>query len=288
MKNRRILITGSRGYIGQNLIKILDREKVSWIGLDNKDGQDILNPESFPSENFDDIIHLAGISDRNYSIHHPDIVLKTNILSTLNVLENARKNGSRVIFISSSLVYKPKTNKISENDPLNPVDPYSFSKKMCEDLSIFYQVNFKIPIVIIRLFNVYGKKLKENTLFYDLIEQILNKNVEKIKILNNSSSRDYVHISDVINGILLILNSKDTGIFNLGSGRGYRPKQIANLIMDVEGYRKEIEISNKGFLNEGWCSNNSKIERIYNYHPKISILDGIKELLHIYSKREKF
>jgi UDP-glucose 4-epimerase len=172
---------------------------------------------------------------------------------------------------------------VSERDALNPVDPYSFSKKICEDLALFYQKNFALSVTILRLFNVYGKILKPNTLFYDIIEQILDSKTTKVTIHNNSSLRDYVHIDDIIKGIMLFLNSEINGMFNLGSGRGYRPKQIVDLILDIVGIRKEVDIRNHDVLEEFLISDNSKIKKILKFQPNKSIADGINELIQIYN-----
>jgi len=262
----------------------LKEEDLSWIGLDYKNGHNLLNFVAFPSIKFDFIVHLAGISDMNYSYLHPFETINTNFQITLNVLEKARLDKSMVIFPSTCLVYNPKKAKVAEIDDLSPRDPYSFSKKVCEDLVLFYSKTFTIPVAILRLFNVYGKFLKENTLFYDVIKQIQDEKTITVNILNNASFRDYIHIDDVVNIFVQIINSRIDGVFNIGSGKGYKPKEIAQLIMNTLGIRKEIEISDPSVIEEFLISENSSIEKKLKYSSRISILDGIKELIQLYSR----
>ena len=167
MKNlHTILITGSRGFVGDHICKSYFKNKYNLITDNPTDKQrnDITKIEYF--ENFDDkidvIIHLAAKISINDSLIDPYETYYKNIVGTLNVLEFAkRKNITNFIFLSTYVYGEPQYLPIDENHPINPHSPYNKSKIIAESLCKDYSKIFGINIVILRPFYLYGYNKKK-------------------------------------------------------------------------------------------------------------------------------
>ena len=154
----RCLVTGHRGYIGSEVFKRLEEMGHEVMGIDLKDGHDILcelKPDSDGKfhphwANFkpEYIFHLAAIPRVAYSVEHPVEVIENNVLSSLYILEFARSVGAkRVIYSSSSSV---------RGDGRGPENPYGASKYMPESMCGVWSRLYDIDTVCLRYFNVYS------------------------------------------------------------------------------------------------------------------------------------
>jgi UDP-glucose 4-epimerase len=281
-KLHTILITGSRGFVGDHICKSYFKNKYNLIKDNHTDKQrnDITKREYF--ENFDDkidvIIHLASKISINDSLIDPYETYYENIVGTLNVLEFAKnKNITNLIFLSTYVYGEPQYLPIDENHPINPHSPYNKSKIIAESLCKDYSKIFGINIVILRPFYLYGYNRKKNTLIRSVLDQINTNGI--IKLSNEKTSRDFLYISDFIELLNNILNKFPSGcnIYNVGSGTSYTITEISRKIANL--LNKNIQIFyDKSIRNEDineMVADITKISKEFNWKPKIDINQGL-------------
>lgn len=278
----KVLVTGSNGFIGSNLLPKLQVLGYEIIGLNSKDG-DVASEitwENLPE--VDVVIHLAAKSLVPESWEKSYDYLRCNLLGTLNALNYCKKHNSKLIFISSYLYGNPEILPIKESAKIIASNPYALSKKLAEDTCEFFSKNENINVDIIRPFNVYGPGQSNNYLIQTVISQIKNSDVINVKDLE--PKRDYIFIDDVSDAIILSIQSTGNfNVFNLGSGESYSVLEIINLIQEQLGTNHPIVSSNERRKVEimNTVADNSNAKNILNWKPKYSIKEGIKKILDL-------
>tara|TARA_B100000674_G_C37861756_1_gene925135 strand:- start:65 stop:1045 length:981 start_codon:yes stop_codon:yes gene_type:complete len=261
----KILITGGAGYIGSHVshllvdrgynITIIDSlltgnkklipKKAKFINSDISNVKKI--NRILQKNKFDLVIHFAGLIRVDESVKFPKKYLNNNYKKTKIFLSICLKNGlKKLIFSSTAAVYgNPKKNKVSENNKLNPLNPYAKSKLMIENFIKKLSKKNDLKFVILRYFNVAGadKKMrtglisKYSTHLIKIVSEVAVKKRKKIlingdnyKTRDGTPIRDYIHVSDLAEAHLLslryLLKGNKSGIFNCGYGKGYSVKEI--------------------------------------------------------------
>lgn len=227
----KILVTGYKGFIGQNMVNALTKE-YDVVGYEWG--------EKFPSlYDIDYVIHLGAISSTTYK----DVtqLLKQNYFFTVDLLEQCNTYLIPVQFASSASVYGVNNRTFNEEDLVDPRNLYSWSKVMVEEFVKCSKWN--IPIQIFRYFNVYGPheehKGSQASPFCQFRQQALKTG--KIKLFENSGSyfRDFVHVDQVIDVHKKLLGVNRSGIWNLGTGKSRSFQSVANEI--AKEFNAEIE-----------------------------------------------
>jgi nucleoside-diphosphate-sugar epimerase len=164
----RIIVTGSKGAIGQYLVPYLRLQQNHVIGCDivpdYNDGyvlSDVTKPQEleriFQELNPDVVIHLAALYGRLANERYANIAVDTNVTGTNNMIQLCKRYKSKLIFFSTSEVYGNQTGLLNEIDtPLQPNNRYGIVKKMCEDLIRYEVVEHNLDAVILRLNMVYS------------------------------------------------------------------------------------------------------------------------------------
>ncbi len=287
MGSKKILITGSQGFIGSHILRyLLPKNKIIGVNimLDKKVQnylpfkKDILKLSSSDvSGKLNAIIHLAAITDVNFCNKNPQKSFETNVLGTQNILEIARKKNCKFVFLSTNHVYgKPQKLPINENHPKKPNSIYAASKLAGEICCEGYAKSYGMDVSILRLFSVYGPNAPSHLVTSRIISQLGKKS---IKLGNLNSKRDFVYIDDVIRAILTVLNkSKKFQVYNVGSGKSYSIMEICNLFKKISGRDIPVEsvksILRKSEINEV-VADNSKIKKL-GWKPLINISKGIQ------------
>ncbi len=242
----------------------------------------LLDNETYRKINCDiDIIyHLAAQAGVRYSIQNATEVANNNIGSTVNVLEYAlRNNIKKVVNASSSSVYgNPIYTPLDENHPKNPISPYAVSKLCGEFYADYYYRENMVPTTSLRFYTVYGPRGRPDMAIRKFFESILRN--EEIQIYGDGEQlRDFTYISDLINGLILAGEKKESEgqVFNLGCSNPVKINdlvekmyRIANKPKRVRNYEKQ-----KGDVNVTY-SNTEKAKKILNYQPVVSIEEGLK------------
>lgn len=274
----KILITGSSGFIGRELVKkipksdvILDSNEFEHIDLQNKE-------EVMSLDSADLVIHLAGKTP--WKEWRWGEYFKNNVLGTLNVLEYCiQKKIKKMIYVSSYVYGNPKCCPIDENHPVNPHNAYTESKYLGERLCEFYCNMTDLNLIILRPFNIFGESLRDGFMITNLINSV--KTGKKLTITNKDSKRDFLYIDDFVD---LILKIKDYDfkfqIFNVGSGVSYSFEDIIKKIQVMTSKKIELEYNeNKEIFIDDIKADISKIKNEIKWEPRIKFDEGLRKII---------
>ena len=275
-----IAVTGSKGFIGTHLVKVLIKNNFKIIELNKQAGYDVSDVSTLSKVNqFDTIVHLSDCTFVPDSFKNPSNFFNNNFLCMLNVLELARQFSANVIFFSSYLYGYPKYFPINEKHPIEPHNPYAQSKLISEKLCEGYYRDFNIPITILRPFNIYGPMQKNNFIIPNIINQMKSNKI----ILNDlRPKRDFIYITDVIDAVRSCIEQNLAGynIFNLGSGISTSIEEIVNIICKIYNVDLKIECLNKFRKNEilDTIADIKLVKEKLCWEPKVSISEGINQI----------
>jgi len=307
----QILVTGGAGFIGQHLRKRLSQRNGKVTVIDNLSNananfeiddisfhkEDIRNKDSvsdiFKCEKIDTCIHLAAKISVSESITNLFDTLDINIQGTLNVLEACSKNRvDNFVFASSAAVYgEPKKLPISEGHILNPLSPYGASKLAGELLVSSYGNFRKIRNAIsLRFFNVYGEG---QTLEYAGViakfAERLSKGLRPIIYGDGQQTRDFVSVSDVVDAILLTMESDNKifsslspgdRVFNVASGKSISINDLAKTMIRISGLDLQplYEEERRGDIKNA-VADMTKAKNILRFEAKEELETGLKQLM---------
>jgi nucleoside-diphosphate-sugar epimerase len=297
-QDKTVLVTGATGFVGPYLVKELLRKEArikvlimgsagNLTGLENRITKaygNILDRSSFHRalEDTDIVFHLAAISNVNYAIAHPENTFETNATGTLNLLEESRQNGvEKFVYISSSHVYGvPKYLPVDEQHPIDPREPYAVSKAAAEMLVNTYSLNYGLKTSVIRPFNMYGAGQSEDFIIPSIIKQANEKEI--VELGNLTPTRDFLHITDAINGMLTIAESGD-GTYNLGSGSETSIKEVVETIISIiNPDKKFVSVQSRKRSNvidiHRMCADVSKLKKL-GWSSKVGLKDGLMKTI---------
>ena len=295
---KKILITGATGFIGSHLIPELSqnhkivgisKNKIKSFKNFTSSSLDITKSNLRIKNDYSDIIHMAAYSDVAYCNLNPVKCYEFNVKSTQKMLEIARKKDSNFIFLSSSHVYaNPIKQPILENSICTPSTHYASSKRMSEILCETYAKTYGLNIQIVRLFSVYGPRSPKSNLIFNIINQIINNS--KIILGNTYPKRDFIFVSDVITGLIKILNSKKKGfqVYNLGSGKSISVEDVVKNCLIISNKKlKIISLKEKRRKNEvmNMQANILKMKKEFNWKTEISLKKGLEMTYNHYSSK---
>ncbi len=233
--------------------------------------------------NFEICIHFAAAIDVQDSIDNPENNFNDNCVGTFNVLEQCRKHNTKIVFISSALVYKTALSgkKITEEHPLNASCPYSANKISGENLVMSYFKTYNLPAVILRPFSIYGP-YQRSDLEGGVMSIFINKKLkgEPLEVFGDGNQgRDFFYIEDCAEFVAkACFSEKAVGqIFNAGYGKEVK---IKNLAEKIAGGKAEIKFINHHHPHAevmNMCADSSKAEKTLNWKPKISLEEGINK-----------
>ena len=296
----KILITGGAGFIGSNLSNFLLKKKFEITVFDNlSSGKksnisskikfikiDIRNKKLLDKyfKSFDYVIHLAALPILQEAINNPRKCININIIGTQNIVELCMKYGSKLIFASTCAVYPLNLKKRAlENNVGKLINPYSISKYTSENLINFHTQQKKLKSIILRFFNVYGKNQSPDSQYSGVIAKFI-KNSKKnldLEIYNDGTQkRDFIHVDDICEAIYKSLKYKQSDIFNVGTSRAVKIKDLAKIIVKLSKKGKIKKGKNLNFDAKYSCANIKKIKNKMKFYPKITLEKGIKNLLN--------
>jgi len=301
----KVVVTGGAGFIGSNLCHTLVDLGAKVTAIDNLYAgkiefiKDLTDKKNFTfikgdirnldelekeTENSEIIVHLAAQTSVPFSMVKPTEDCEINVVGTANVLHAARKADARVVFASSAAIYgNPKQRPTPETYPPHPISFYGLTKLIGENYCRFYEENYGLEVVMMRIFNVYGPNC--HGAIYDFLNK-LKKNPKKLEILGTGrQARDFVYVSDMVDFILRAATSpKAPGeVFNVGTGTTTSVTEVAEMIIEILGL-KDVEVYFTG--GQAWegdmditLADNSKAVNMLQWKPKISVREGLKKLI---------
>jgi nucleoside-diphosphate-sugar epimerase len=279
-----ILVTGSTGFVGSHLLDDLKKSyQVVGISKSSGDYSVDLSESSSPSflrsiGTFSYIVHLAARIGVDEAFEHPADYYRDNFMGTLHVLETARLMGNCPVLYLSSYVYgSPQYFPINEDHPISLPNPYAASKYAGEFLCAQYQTHFKLPVTILRPFNIYGPGQSDNMLIPRIIQQLLTQ--KSITLKSSKPERDFIYVGDVVKAVVKVIeHNKPVGVVNIASGTYYSVASVVNMLFKIHG--KEVKVSYKEERRKGEIDRTvgdiSKAESLLNWHPSVSLQSGLK------------
>lgn len=231
----KYIVTGGLGFIGSHLVDALVEDGNEVIILDNLLSGSIenLNPQAtlvqcdirklenirqYFTVEISGVFHLAAIARTPWCIDNPILAYETNVMGSLNILEACRQSGiKRVVMTSSNVVYAFMT-------------PYRSSKEALEGLGKVYTDMYGLSVICLRNSNVYGRRQSEEGPSPNVFAALrkAKKQVGHLVITGDGEqSRDFTHVSDIVSGNLLAMNSSVTGVYDLCTGVNHTLNEVA-------------------------------------------------------------
>ncbi|MFK0278783.1 NAD-dependent 4,6-dehydratase LegB [Ensifer sp. NPDC090286] len=296
LNGKRILVTGSDGFIGSHLVEHLVNQghevrafclynsfgSLGW--LDTLDVEvknrfepflgDIRDPHGVKAamQGCDVVLHLAALIAIPYSYHSPATYVDTNITGTLNILQAARELGvSRVVHTSTSETYgTAQFVPISEEHPLVGQSPYSASKIGADQMALSFQKSFDTPVTVLRPFNTYGPRQSARAVIPTIVAQIAAGS-RQIKLGSVSPTRDFTFVTDTVRGFAAIADCDSAigEVVNIGSNFEISIGDTVMAIADVMGVDVEIITDEQRIRPE-----KSEVERLWADTTKAQRLFG--------------
>ncbi len=315
----KVLVTGATGFIGSHLVERLlslgaqvrvfaqynsqnstgllemlpdiVRKEVEVVWGDIKEMESVKKGSNGSSI----IFHLASLVGIPYSYLHPQEVVMTNTIGTLNVLICSRENGvEKTVITSTSEVYgTARYVPIDENHPLQGQSPYSASKIAADKLAESFYCSYNLPVAICRPFNTYGPRQSMRAVIPTIITQALTK--EEIRLGSISPTRDLTFVLDTVEGFVRIAESpRSVGeVINIGSGFEISIGDLAAKICSLVGkdlpivseeQRKRPKKSEVSRL----YADNRKAKELIGWEPRVSLDEGLKQTIDWISSSLKY
>jgi nucleoside-diphosphate-sugar epimerase len=284
--NKKLLVTGSAGFIGSNLVQklsVLDEYDISTFDINDGD----ICTVSLPFSGIDHVIHLAARTFVPDSWKDPRSFYMTNIQGTANILDFCHQQKSSLTYISAYVYGKPEFLPITEDHPLAPNNPYMHSKVLAESLCEFFTDHYQMPVTIFRPFNIMGPGQREDFLIPYLVRQLLDPDSSEIHVKDLLPKRDFLYLDDLLDAIVTTISSDSpVGIFNVGSGESYSVQQIIQILMDITGLRKEVITEKQVRKNEipDVRADISRIKSVLGWEPRITFREGLERIIKTYRK----
>jgi len=277
----KVVVTGSKGFIGTQLCKTLLNLGHDIIEIDLSLGHNVEEWKTFENlPKFDYLVHLAARIFVPESFNNPRSFYQTNIMGTLNANEACRINNAKLVFFSSYAYGAPDYLPIDENHQVKSFNPYSRSKIMGEDICKSYFADFGVKSIVFRPFNIYGPNQDSRFLIPSIIEQAIEGS---ITLKDNRPKRDYIFIDDIISAVVKSLEYEPEGsdIFNLASGVSHSVEDIVNKTISIIGKDIKVNYLNEHRPNEvlDTVALIDKAKNKLDWEPKTSIDTGLSNCL---------
>jgi UDP-glucuronate decarboxylase len=304
----RYLITGGAGFIGSHVCRHLLKENAgnSIIVIDNLwtgsydniaqlpltfiqgDVRDRSVIESLPP--VDRVIHLASPASVPVYQQQPITTITTNVIGTLNVLKYCKRHRCSLLFSSTSEVYgDPQVCPQSEDNwgHVNPIGVracYDESKRLCECLIIEYRRKHQLDLKIVRIFNTYGSQMQltDGRIIPTLLHCLITN--QPMPVYGGEQTRSFCHVDDVVNGLMLVLNSSQMGPINVGNPtQHYTIREVVRLAEDI--LHQTIPVIDQSSLPDDPVRRQPDIHRAQQlgFNPTITLRDGLTRLFQQYN-----
>ena len=311
----RVVVTGGAGYIGSALVMSLLGRGESVTSVDNLINGDYESLSRIRNDNLklvvgdvrdgavldrafekaDAVVHMAAISTLDACRERPEDAISVNVFGTKQVMDASKRNGvGKVVFCSSSAVYgTPIAMPVDEDHPLRPLNLYGVTKLASEKLVDTYHYNDGLETISLRLGNVFGLGLY--THWDGVVPKFVSQGLEGKPLTvygDGRSSRDFVHVLDVVRAIKSAIDARGIGgeAFNVG-GKTMEIGQIAELVSKELGEAamkrpQIVHVASRAGETKDFSLDSKKIGKILGYKPAHTIEEGIRQLVK-YGLEEK-
>lgn len=309
-QGQKVLVTGAGGFIASHLVERLVKEGAqvrAFVRYNSRNevgllrqlspqvlaevevvAGDLRDPEAIraAAKQIETIFSLGALIAIPYSYLHPNEVIETNILGTLNVLNAARESGARrVVHTSTSEVYgTARYTPIDEAHPLQGQSPYSASKIGADKIVESFYRSFNLPAVTLRPFNTYGPRQSARAVIPTIISQALTKN--EVRLGSLETWRDFTYVTDTVDGFLRIGAAEEIlgQEINIGNNATISIGELAEKIFQILG--KEVKILTEANRLRPEKSevmklqaSNQKAKELLGWSPQVSLETGLKNTI---------
>lgn len=298
--NKKVLITGATGFIGQQVVSQLlqkeyevhaliyppflpESENLFQYEMNLLDNTSVVN--FFKEHKFENLIHLAWYVGPKCHVHNLNLDWT---IATLNIIKAFIENGGKC-FVGAGTIseYEYKYGYLLENTtPTDPQTLYGNSKNALYNiLKVYCKQNnckFKWP----RIFNLYGPNEKPQRLMPSVINSCLNN--EDVRVSDCLKYQDYLHVEDTANGIISVFESDLEGAINICSGIPVQLKEIVNKIAQLTNFKGQIlwGAIPAAFGDEVVVGNNEKLKST-GWKPKYTLDEGLKQTIAWWKENQK-
>ena len=298
-----ILVTGGAGFIGSNLALTLQERmpNARLTVIDDFRSGDFKNlagykgdfvaqnlaaldwEQQFGDEKFDAIFHLASITDT--TLHDQFVQVHENVESFRRLLNFAKPNKTRIIYASSAATYGAASSASVETNGAAPANVYAFSKAIMDNLANRAARETKDWIIVgLRYFNVYGPREAHKgvpaSMVYHLAQQM--KGGQRPRIFKHGEQkRDFVYVKDAVEGSILALGAKDSGIYNLGCGQARSFNELVDVLNRCLGTKLQADyVDNPHAHYQNFTQADlTNARSALGYEPRFPLEDGVRDYM---------
>jgi len=297
---KKYLVTGGAGFIGSHIVDKLIKAGNKVVVIDNlSTGKESnLNPKAkfynisiqdakvskiFEKEKPDVVFHYAAQIDVRKSVENPIESANTNILGSLNILENCRKFGvEKIVFASTggAIYGEAEIIPTTEDYPAKPLSPYGMEKLTVENYLNFYKKECSLDYLVLRFANVYGPRQNSKG-EAGVVAIFCDKMMAKEKIVingNGKQTRDFVFVGDIVKANILGLEKNKTGVFNIGTGKETNINEIFGILKKAFDFIGEgLHGPQKAGEQQRSCLDYGKAEKELGWVPEYDLEKGMEE-----------
>ena len=310
----KVLVVGGAGYIGSHMVRLLGDAGRDVVVFDNfSQGHrqavagvavfegDLMSPQDladvFDAYEIDAVIHFAGLISVGDSVTDPSAYYRNNVTGSLNLLDAMQAAGvNKLVFSSTAAVFgNPLTDKLTEDHPLAPINPYGWSKRMVEQVLADMAHAWGLNSVALRYFNASGAHPsgeigeahdpETHLVPVILLAAMGLRNALKLfggdyDTPDGTCIRDYIHVCDLASAHLKALDYMDTApgahAFNLGNGAGFSNQEVVEAARRVTGKELPVEIAPRRAGDPArLVADSTRAREVLGWTPEYPDLDSI-------------
>jgi UDP-glucose 4-epimerase len=299
----KCIVTGAAGFIGSHLVDALLADGHEVVGVDDLSTgreknlslasanpafrlvqEDVrkLDKTILGCGSADWFFHLAGRADLVPSIVDPEDYFQVNVEGTFRALQLARELGvRRFLYTASSTCYGiPEVYPTPETSPCNPEHPYGLTKYLGEQMAMHWHHVYQLPVVSLRLFNVYGPRSRTTGAYGAVFGVFLRQKLAGVPFTvvgDGSQTRDFTFATDVASAFLAAAQSDVSGeILNVGSGNTYAVNRLVDLLGGEKSY-----IPRRPGEPDCTFADISKITKRIGWKPSVPLEAGVARMLEV-------
>lgn len=299
--SRRALVTGGAGFIGSHLVERLQSDGCHVTVLDNFStgrAHNLAHLENHPRlevyavditehdsirrffKGIDWVFHLGALADIVPSIQRPIDYHRANVDGTMAMLEAARSAGvKRFVYAASSSCYGVATiYPTPESAPIRPEYPYALTKYLGEQCVLHWGQVFRLPVLSLRLFNVYGPRSRTSGMYGAVFGVFLAQKLAGkpfTVVGDGTQTRDFTFVTDVVEALIRAAESDLTcEVVNVGSGSTYSVNRLVELLGGEVTY-----LPKRPGEPDCTLADISKIQRLLGWKPRVSFEEGVQIML---------